>query len=184
MINHNYIKVIKSTFHFNEIIDILKKNSGLESELKTNNFKNFLKLKKALNRNTLLDFFKFNKDNINHHYKNNKISNILKNPTTKENTKVNIKKYKFLSPEKKIKSIPKRKKSFFTKSYSKEKDKQINLNKRILTIPKLSKCYFERKNKLIIKINTFKTLFNVKNNLFFSSKEIPLIIKLYLYLIN
>ena len=48
-------------------------------------------------------------NNINHHYKNNKISNILKNPTTKENTKVNIKKYKFLLPEKKIKSIPKTK---------------------------------------------------------------------------
>ena len=30
MINHNYIKVIKSTFHFDEIIGILKKNSRLE----------------------------------------------------------------------------------------------------------------------------------------------------------
>ena len=70
MINHNYIKVIKSTFHFNEIIDILKKNSGLESELKTINFKNFLILKKTLNRNTLVDFSKLNKDNIMQKFNN------------------------------------------------------------------------------------------------------------------
>ena len=159
----------------NNLEDLLydKFNNAMENNFennKVNNRHHNNKNKRMTYINT--NFFKFNKDNINHHYKNNKISNILKNPTTKENTKVNIKKYKFLLPEKKIKSIPKTKKSFFTKSYSKEKDKQINLNKRILAIPKLSKCLFERKNKLIIKINSFRPLFTVKNKLFFSSKQI------------
>ena len=115
-------------------------------------------------RRTCLNNFYF-KNNLGAFNRDGKRSSLFLNSKFKNNSNYNN--YKNIFPSRTMKSIPKAKKSFFTKSYSEE----INSNNRILTVPKSSMCYFERTTQLII-VNTFKPLIPVKNNLFFLSRQI------------
>ena len=101
----------------------------------------------------------------NFSFKNNlgKRSSLFLNSKFKNNSNYYNNKYFFSG--KTIKSIPKAKKSFFTKSYSEE------INNRIKTLPKSSICYFQKTKKLIM-VNTFRPLIPVKNKIFFLSRQI------------
>ena len=154
LIVNNVEDLLYDKFNNNAPENIFGKYNGI----KNNKYQNINR------RRTYMNNYYF-KSNFGHFTRSSmRNSHILPNGKFKN---YSYKKYKYLFTDKAIKSIPKAKKSFFTKRYSQE----INPNKRILTIPKSSLCYFDRKKELIM-INVFKPLIPVKNNQYFLSKEI------------
>jgi len=126
------------------------KDNIIDEEIKKN-YQNINRRKTCLN-----NFY--SKNSLRFFNKGGKRSSLFLNSKFKNNSNY-YKNYKT------IKSIPKAKKSFFTKIYSEE------INNRILTLPKSSICYFQ-KTKQLIMINTFRPLIPVKNKLFFFTRQI------------